>query len=240
MNARRVAVLACGGTIAAVPGRDGPATPRRGAADIVGAAGRLDGVEFTVRDVARTSSRAMTPADMLRPAADVEAAAADADGVVVTHGTDTLEETTYFLARTCATDRPLVLTGAMRHAGHPAPDGGANVRASLSLAASDDAAGRGPLVVFADEVHAARWVTKAQPMAQALAKHAGRGLPIVLATRCPAGPTLARTYDGPGSETALLAAGLLPAGRLSAVKCRLRLLVALAVGLPASSAFPAR
>jgi len=73
-------------------------------------------------------------------------------GIVITHGTDTLEETAYLLARTLPRGAPVVLTGAMRHADHLAWDGADNLRASVQVAAAPESQGRGAMVVFAGSV----------------------------------------------------------------------------------------
>ncbi|SFU54705.1 L-asparaginase [Clostridium sp. DSM 8431] len=89
----------------------------------------------------------------------------DIDGVVVTHGTDTLEETAYLLDLTIESEKPVVVTGAMRSSSELGYDGPANLAASICTAVSDDAKGRGVLVCFNGEVHSARGVTKANSMA---------------------------------------------------------------------------
>jgi L-asparaginase len=81
-------------------------------------------------------------------------------GVVVTHGTDTMEETAYLLDLTVETDKPLVLTGAMRTASEVGYEGMANLFAAIRVAASDISNGLGALVVMNQEIHAARHVTK--------------------------------------------------------------------------------
>lgn len=107
------------------------------------------------------SSRRMTPDDLWTLASTVtEAIAAGSNGVVVTHGTDTLEETAYALGLLVETRVPVVITGAMRSPHHSGPDGPANIRAALVAAAVPDLAPYGPTVVFQDEVHVARLVTK--------------------------------------------------------------------------------
>lgn len=84
----------------------------------------------------------------------------DVDGVVITHGTDSLEETAYLLDLTVPTDKPMCLTGAMRVASQPGYEGIANLIAALRAASSAAARGLGALVVLNDEIHAARDVTK--------------------------------------------------------------------------------
>jgi L-asparaginase len=82
------------------------------------------------------------------------------DGVVVTHGTDVLEESAYLCDLTIDSPKPIVFTGAMRTASDIGYDGVANLAAAIRVAASDDARALGTLVVFNDAIHAAREVTK--------------------------------------------------------------------------------
>lgn len=81
-------------------------------------------------------------------------------GFVITHGTDTMEESAYFLNLTVKTDKPVVLTGSMRPATSISADGPMNLYQSVCVAANEDSKGKGVLVVFSDKIYAARTVSK--------------------------------------------------------------------------------
>jgi len=82
------------------------------------------------------------------------------DGFVITHGTDTLEETAYFLDTMSTPQKPIVMTGAMRSSNELGSDGIYNYRTALRVAADEKSADKGVLVVMNDEIHAAKYVTK--------------------------------------------------------------------------------
>lgn len=84
----------------------------------------------------------------------------EVDGIVVTHGTDTLEETAYFLDITVLTKKPIVLTAAMRNINELGTDGPRNIFSSIRVACSTQAIGAGAVVCLNDEIHAAREVNK--------------------------------------------------------------------------------
>ena len=83
-----------------------------------------------------------------------------ADGVVITHGTDTMEETAYFLNLVVKSDKPIVMVGAMRNSGSLSADGPLNIFNAVNVAINKEAVGKGVMVVMNDEIHAAREVTK--------------------------------------------------------------------------------
>ncbi|MFC4298412.1 asparaginase [Castellaniella hirudinis] len=157
----RISLLATGGTISTQRGADG-ATPALGA-QALAAAARAGGADLvvTARDVLRLSSRNVTPAAMWDLACAVEEEIqGGAEGVVITHGTDTLEETAYALALLVRTSVPVVATGAMRVPGSAGEDGPANLAAAIAVAATPRFAAYGPVVVHQDEIHLARWAAK--------------------------------------------------------------------------------
>jgi L-asparaginase len=110
----------------------------------------------------RLSSHALTAADWIDLARAVGSLleAGRADGVVVTHGTNTLEETAYFLSLTIRSERPVVVVGSMRPASGLSADGDLNLLNAVRVAASHSSHGHGVLVVLNDTIHAARDVTK--------------------------------------------------------------------------------
>jgi L-asparaginase len=100
---------------------------------------------------------------------------ADVSGVVVTHGTDTMEESVYAVDRLHGSQKPVVLTGAQRAADDPDTDGPRNLRDAISVALASESAGRGALVAFAGQVHAAREVRKVHTSALAAFDSPGYG-----------------------------------------------------------------
>ena len=120
------------------------------------------GVILKVEDIERVPSADLTFAqvlDLVRRAS--EAVQAGASGVVVTQGTDTLEESAYLADLVWPHPEPLVFTGAMRNPTLAGPDGPANLLAAVRATAEPRTRGLGVLVAFNDELHAARWVRKA-------------------------------------------------------------------------------
>jgi L-asparaginase len=119
-------------------------------------------VHVDARDAVPVASAALTFADIFDVVAEASRAVEDgALGVVISQGTDTLEETAFLIDSIWPHAAPVVLTGAMRNPTLLGADGPANLAAAICVAAAPTARGRGALVVFLDEIHAARHVRKA-------------------------------------------------------------------------------
>ena len=312
----RLALVATGGTIACTLDDGGRAVKTLRAADLLARAPVPSGVEVTTTDAGLVSSWDLTPPAMLAVARAVEQLAAGCDGVVGTHGTDTLEETAALLSFAVRRPGTVVVTGAMRAADEPGSDGPANLRNALAVAAAPEAAGRGALVVFGDAVHLATRVTKrhsagllafgspdtgpvglvhdgrvlflapAQPPTTYAVAHAdadvpllvavpgaparlveaalagadglvvagvglghlpswwmpllgdavARGVPVVRATRTPAGPVGGR-YAGAGGDVDAEERGLLSAGYRTPYAARIELICALGSGADPAEVF---
>lgn len=159
-----VAILSTGGTIASRqdPARGGY-VPALSGEDMLAAVPAIAKVaRIEVEQIANVSSSDMTPEIWLRLAARVGELAArpDVAGIVVTHGTNTLEETAYFLDLTTTGAKPVIVVGAQRPASDPDSDGPRNLLDAVRVAVSPEAAGKGALVVMNGQINAARNVTK--------------------------------------------------------------------------------
>jgi L-asparaginase len=162
-----VTVLATGGTIASRSGAGAGATATDGGADLVA---RLDlpaGVDVRVRDVFRVGGFRMT-LDLVHELARAVAAELrddDVAGVVVTHGTDTTEETAFFLDLFHGDPRPVVVTGAQRAADAPDSDGPRNLGDAVTAAAAPATRGLGVLIGFGGQLFPARGTRKSHTLA---------------------------------------------------------------------------
>jgi L-asparaginase len=161
---RRIVVLGTGGTIAgrAASGGDniGYTAGQVGVADLLGGIEAPEGLELAAEQVAQLDSKDMEPGVWLQLARRCAYWLAEADvaGVVITHGTDTLEETAFFLQTVLSPGKPVVLTCAMRPATSLSPDGPQNVRDAIAVAATP--AAQGVTVVCAGVIHGATDVQK--------------------------------------------------------------------------------
>ncbi|MEP2235510.1 MAG: asparaginase [Alteripontixanthobacter sp.] len=168
MTERMIQIFATGGTIAGVAGSAIRRDYRPGQIGIdqfLGDIAKLDlPARLTGRQFANIGSEDMTPAiwAALHRAA-MEAMADDScQGIIVTHGTDTAEETAFLLDQTLPTHKPVVVVGAMRAADAVGSDGLRNFANGVRVASDPEAAGRGTVLVMSDEIHAARDARKAR------------------------------------------------------------------------------
>ena len=157
-------MLSTGGTIASKqdPAKGGY-VPALSGEDLVSAVPAIKKIaQIQVEQISNISSSDITPEIWVRLAGRVNEllARAEIDGIVVTHGTDTLEETAYFLDLTTASMKPMVLVGAQRPASDPDSDGPRNLLNAIRVAVASEAAGKGAMVVMNGQINAARDVTK--------------------------------------------------------------------------------
>ena len=314
-DTKRIALFALGGTIAMGSTKDGTTVGLAlGASDLLASVPGLAelGIDVEAHQFRQLPSASLSFADLVELVrAAGERVGDGVDGIVVTQGTDTIEETAFALDLLWRHEAPLVVTGAMRNPTLPGADGPANVLAAILTAAEPLARGTGCLVVLNDEIHAARWVRKTHTTSPAAFASPGAGpvgyvaerhphlvrrppplpvaigdptrldvrtavvtvflgddgellrrtaegfdgivvaafgvghvpeatvaaltdlaarTPVVLASRVGVGPILVGTYEYVGSESDLLARGLIPAGTLDAYKSRVLLHLLLASG----------
>ncbi len=156
--APRLALIHTGGTIASRPDPGGAGVTPQQAPELDEELSGLEDVQVQVHQPFNLPSPHVTPRHMLELSRLL--AGLDVGGAVVTHGTDTLEETAFFLHLTLACPFPVVLTGSMRHADELSGDGPGNLRDAAQVALHPSSAGRGPLVVFGGDIFDARTVTK--------------------------------------------------------------------------------
>ena len=183
----KIMILATGGTIAGAQASTSEAGYKSGSFsvdDLIKAVPQLkDLADISGEQVANIGSQTMNHEVWLKLAKRVnEVLKGDADGVVITHGTDTMEETAFFLSLVVKSDKPVVLVGSMRPATAIGADGPANLYNAVALAANPEAKGRGPLVVLNDEIHYAREAQKTNSTALDTFKSPNRGRAGVMNT----------------------------------------------------------
>jgi L-asparaginase len=272
----------------------------------------LPGIAIEVEEFCNVNSYALDLLTIFALATRIneQLKAPDCDGVVITHGTDTMEESVYLTDLLLASDKPVVFTGAQRAADQPDTDGPRNIADAIRLAVSPAARGLGAMICFEQEFHAARDVSKTHtsrtdtfkswehgklgeidgatvsvqrrpvlrrsyaprriepnvelirlamgagdgylryaadqgvraivlegfgrgntppPVTKAAAKIIGRGIPVIVTSRCPRGRVL--PVYGNGGGTDLHRAGAIFAGDLSGHKARILACVLLGLGL---------
>lgn len=221
----KVLLMSLGGTITMTrdAGGAGGVVPTLTAADLVAAAPGIDAVaDIETVSPLRVPSASLTMDDVLTVAAQLtEALQGGITGAVVIQGTDTIEETAFVLDRLVQSDKPVVVTGAMRSPQDASADGPRNVLSSTIVAATPDASGRGTLVVLNDEINAGRFVQKthtALPSAFRSPMSGPVGLVIEGEARFHArterGPLLSLPSSSSEAPVALIKVGLGDDGRL--------------------------
>jgi L-asparaginase len=161
-----IVILATGGTIAGAQPAEGDPGYKSGSLSVeslIAAAPGLDKIaRITGEQIASIGSQDMNDEVWLKLArrANQLLATPEVDGIVVTHGTDTLEETAYFLNLVIKSDKPLVLVGSMRPATSTSPDGPLNLYNAVAVAADPGVSGLGVTVVSNDDLFAARELQK--------------------------------------------------------------------------------
>lgn len=164
----KVAIIFTGGTISmTVNKKTNAATPTLGSADIMALVAHIkDYTDVALIDFSAIPGPHMSPEKMmaLKDLVEKTCATEDVTGVVITHGTDNLEETAYLLDLTLTTSKPVVVTGSMRNASELGYDGPSNLASAVLTAISPESVNRGVLVVLNDEINAAREVTKTHTM----------------------------------------------------------------------------
>jgi len=178
----KIKVLATGGTIAGAQATQADAGYKSGTFsvdDLIKAVPQLKNIaELSGEQVANIGSQTMNHEVWLKLAARCNALLKqnDVDGIVITHGTDTMEETAYFLSLVVKSDKPVVLVGSMRPATAISADGPINLYNGVALAGTPEAKGRGPLVILNDTIHYARESQKTHPTRMDTFQSPNRGI----------------------------------------------------------------
>lgn len=161
---KKIVLISTGGTIAMRFDEEKQGlVPAVSGEELVAAIPELkDELPLEVIEFSNLPSPHMTPAKMLALSKEVNRIAADIDvaGIVITHGTDTLEETAYFLNLTLTTITPVCLTAAMRSGDEASADGAKNILTAVRTVSDKRSGGIGVVVILNEEIHSARTVTK--------------------------------------------------------------------------------
>ena len=162
-----IVVVSTGGTIASTAAEGGDATPSLSGGDLVSAVPELEAVATIEVDEFATVPSQFFSLDQMYDLVELiweHDADPSVDGIVVTQGTNTLEESSYFVDLCYDGDTPVVFTGAMRNPSLPSPDGPMNLLSSVRVAADEHTAEMGVVVAFSERIHAARDVGKFHTM----------------------------------------------------------------------------
>lgn len=223
MTLPRVSVLSLGGTIAMTGDGGSGVVPTLTGDALVSAVPQIaEAAEVTASSFRQVPGAHLGLQDLTALASEILRLCEEgADGVIITQGTDTIEETAFVLDLLVDTESPVVVTGAMRNPSLPGADGPANLLASVQVAASPATRGLGTLVVFNDEIHAARFVRKThtQNLATFRSSPVGpigwisEGTPRI-PVRLPKSPRLPIPGQAEDSTVALLTVSLGDDGRL--------------------------
>jgi len=160
---KKIKLISTGGTIAMAKNDDGKLVPEFSGEELLKGVPKLDDLcMIEVHEFSKVDSSQMTPQMMFELAQLVkeEVNKSEIDGVVVTHGTDTLQETAYMLDLMVDTHKPVVITGAMRGATELGSDGRANIYQAFIVALEEKSQNQGVLVVLNNEIHTAKLLTK--------------------------------------------------------------------------------
>lgn len=218
---KNVTLIATGGTIASTAdSAGGPVTAALAGARLLDTLHEQpDRIRVQVEDFQAVGSYALDLDTVHRLCVHIDACLADdaVDGVVVTHGTDTMEESAFLAALLVSSDKPVVFTGAQRHAGAPDTDGPRNISDAIRCAACDGLKGQGAVILFEGNIHAARNVTKSHSSRVDTFRSIGLGKlgevdagTVYLYRRVPARQTLVTPRLDPGVELMLLGLGSTP------------------------------
>lgn len=174
----KIALVATGGTISSRPDPAGGVIARASGEEVLASAPLTrEFAEVQVEDAMNVGAYLMTPERMMTVAGRVRSALSDeaVSGVVVTHGTDTMEETAYAVDLLHDDGRPVVFTGAQRNAAEPDTDGPRNLTDAVRLAASPEARGLGAAIMMSGSIEAARDATKVHTTAPRAFASPGHG-----------------------------------------------------------------
>lgn len=226
MTLPKITVLSLGGTIAMASSSGSGVVPKLSGEDLVSAVPQLAEVaEVSAYSFRQVPGAHLNLQDLVELAAEISRCVDEgAEGVVITQGTDTIEETAFALDLLVEVNSPLVVTGAMRNPTVPGADGPANLLAAVQVAASQAVRGLGSLVVFNDEIHAARYVQKTHTSNPATFRSSpvgpigwiSEGTPRVV-VRPPDTPHFTLYGDARDAQVALLTVALGDEGRLLSV-----------------------